>query len=1288
MTTPLRILLIDDNPDDRALILRGLQQEFDSLEVNEITQAKNFKKALKKKSFDLVITENKLKWTNGIDILRTVKAQMPNCPVVMFTATGTEETVVEAMKNGLDDYVLKTPTQFTRLSGLLRNIIEQDQQRKALREAEARYQSLFEGIPLGLYRISPDGEPINVNKALVDMFGYPDRQTLLNKKVSQHFVHAEHVAVLRTMLDRQEQLFNWETEFIKYNGRPIWVNISGNAIFDDWGKINYIEGSIEDITERKEAEQAIARQLQELTVLNAIASATATATTVDMLIEEATQIIGKTLYPDNFGFGLTDFEAGVIRIHPSYHGIDRKFIEQPIPLDVGISGQVIASGKARRVADVTKEPNYLEYNPPTRSELCVPIKAGERILGLINAESTKLNAFSESDEQLLTTIADQLGTALEKLQLFEAERRQRQQAETLQEVAAILSAATDKPTVLDVILEQLKRVVSYDSASVQIIKENVLVIEAVAGNLSPEELIGYTIKIEEDVIAHPIIYNLEAKMYPDVRESPHWLSVPGAGAIRSWIGVPLVSRGECLGVLTVDSYQAGYFNHADMQLTTTFAHHAAIAIENARLITEITDSLSREQQLGEITRTINSALDITEVLERIGQLAAELVGAEIARIDLLDPQKLFKPIETFYYNRPEDLEPIDIPEGHGVGGEIIKTGKPVLVSNYSSYPTANPGWVKVGIQGVMGIPLKVGDTLIGVLILASSNPQKHFTPRELELIEPIGHQAGVAIQNARLFEEIRQTLDRERQLNEITRSISSALDIPQILSQVAKLSAELIGADLASIGLVDPETLKPLDFYFHNTPHGFDTEPPPYGHGLMWEILQNGRPSLVSDYPDNPKALKQWIQAGVHGFLGVPLISGQKVIGILSLMSTDPEKQFNNRDLALCESIGRQAGVAIQNARLFEETRRQNQELVGMYELALATGSELDTAVLLKRLYQQVKQLMNPDSFGVFLYHEETNHFEIAIAMDEGQPISNATGQLYPVVEGGLTGWIMENRKTLLIDDTLSDPLPVEPKHIGKPSRSWLGVPLLVGERLIGVISVQSYQPSAFDKSNRRFLESLGSQVAVALENSRLYSELADSYVQTVLALANAMDARDTYTSDHSQRMAVLAEATGKEMGLDEEDLEALRWSALLHDIGKIGVPDEILLKPSRLDDEELATMRLHPEIGANIIAPIKRLVNVAPIIRAHQEWYDGNGYPEGMKGEAIPLGARILSVVDAYVAITDDRVYRKARSHQEAVSELERCSGTQFDPKAVNAFLEVLKRNHGISERQKVKPR
>lgn len=347
-----------------------------------------------------------------------------------------------------------------------------------------------------------------------------------------------------------------------------------------------------------------------------------------------------------------------------------------------------------------------------------------------------------------------------------------------------------------------------------------------------------------------------------------------------------------------------------------------------------------------------------------------------------------------------------------------------------------------------------------------------------------------------------------------------------------------------------------------------------------------------------------------------------------------------------------------------------------LQRLSQATASLLDLDKIAKMVLSDLVATLHIGHAAIFI--KQNTDYSYHLLAEQG--VSNipaiAFGPDHPIVK-----WMFrENR--ILSRNVLS----VSPvfRAIWKKELDYLNefpaqllIPLNTKGELVGFIitgSKRSGQPYTHD--DEVTLSTLANQIAVIIENARLYEDLEDTFVQTVVTLANAIDMRDTYTSSHSQRIAKWAADTARLLGCTAQDVQAVYWGGLLHDIGKIGIPDSILKKSGLLDESEWEIIRGHTVHGAQLIAPIKKLADVAPIIEASHERYDGSGYPYGLVAEDIPLGARIIGVVDSYSAMRDERPYKMPFSHEEAIQELKRNSGILFDPQVVNAFLYVLKDN------------
>lgn len=248
--------------------------------------------------------------------------------------------------------------------------------------------------------------------------------------------------------------------------------------------------------------------------------------------------------------------------------------------------------------------------------------------------------------------------------------------------------------------------------------------------------------------------------------------------------------------------------------------------------------------------------------------------------------------------------------------------------------------------------------------------------------------------------------------------------------------------------------------------------------------------------------------------------------------------------------------------------------------------------------------------------------------------------------------------------------------------RSFLGVPLWTRSHFVGVLCLGGKKTGErFTKDDLSLLSTLGSQAALAIHNAQLTEVREQALLDTITALAHAIEAKDGYTSSHCEKMTGRAVAVARSLGLPEQEVENVRLGAILHDVGKIGIPDAVLNKPGKLTAEEYEIMKQHAVIGARIVQPVAALQGVVPIVRHHQERYDGSGYPAGIAGQQIPLGARIIGVVDTYGAMTEDRIYRKAPGHERAVNELIRFAGQQFDPDIVQVFLNLMQEHPELAE-------
>ncbi len=343
-------------------------------------------------------------------------------------------------------------------------------------------------------------------------------------------------------------------------------------------------------------------------------------------------------------------------------------------------------------------------------------------------------------------------------------------------------------------------------------------------------------------------------------------------------------------------------------------------------------------------------------------------------------------------------------------------------------------------------------------------------------------------------------------------------------------------------------------------------------------------------------------------------------------------------------------------------------------EISAILSSTLNEQIIKERSIDAITKLMDAKTGSLLLVDGKSGelYFEVALGA-KGKKVKSLRlkkGQ-------GIAGWVIRHGKPLIVNDVSIDKrfFEIADRKSRFKTKSVLCVPVRIKGKIIGVLEAINKSQGDFTKDDRDLFVLFSNQVAIAIDNARLYSELREAFYATSAALADAIEKRDPYTGGHTKRVLGYSIAIGLELKLPSEDMEQLKLSAVLHDVGKIGVDDAILRKKGRLDDAEFMAMKAHPRLGEEILSKIPQLSKMVPGILYHHERVDGKGYPEGRKKDKIPMMARIISVADTYDAITTSRSYRDGLTKKFAIDELKRCSGTQFDAEVVQAFMRAYKK-------------
>ena len=807
---------------------------------------------------------------------------------------------------------------------------------------EERMRLALEGAGLGIFdRNIVTGEQI-VNPEWLAMLGYSPGEIQTDYDDWEQLVHPEDLPVALRATERHFEglapIYEAEYRLKTKTGEWKWVLARGRGVArGPGGEPLRMAGTHRDITERKEASDALQRRDAVLGAISATAENLLTSTSWLEVLPELLAGLGQAIQAsrayvfevyepepsDLYARKLSEWTAeGILPELTSGEGQGKSIRGDGYSrwLDVLSAGQIL-QGKVSTFPP-SELPNLTRLQ--IQSLIEVPIFTNSRWWGFIGFDDcTSERRWLPAEEDALKVAANVLAAAIQRQQLFEAESEERRVAQAMLEMVAVFSRSLNYDSILDRLLEQVPRIVPFDGASILLVRDNWAYVARQRGyDQDSEEAYLAMSRRSYPIWNTPLLAQLmETRQVVIAPNADNGLppEQDGVSVYQSWIGAPLILEDQVNAILSIEKLEPGFYTPVHAARLSLFSSQASLALRNAQLFAETLQALEREQRMGEITRAISSALDLPVILKTVVRLAVELAGAEAGSMAILDDaeQQLSYP---YLFNLPEKLgERPEVP-GEGIAWEIVSSRRPILLNDYSSHPKANQRWVAAGIHSCYGVPVIVGNKCLGTLGVFTYNSDREFEPRNLVLVETVGRQAGVAIQNARLFEAAQRRAVEAETLRQAASAVNSALEINAVLDKILEQLENVIPNDSSSVFLIEGDHVRmtagrgPSKLTELLARH-FSLQNP-----LFVEIDNILSPIIIPDAQADPR-FERWGDATyIHGWMGLQLRVRDERIGYLTIDSRKINA-YNQADANLAQAFADEAAIALENARLFQQVK-------------------------------------------------------------------------------------------------------------------------------------------------------------------------------------------------------------------------------------------------------------------------------------------------------------------------------------------------------------------------------
>lgn len=1137
--------------------------------------------------------------------------------------------------------------QPTAIMGVGRDMTLQQQQ-------EQLHSTVLSTAMDGYLLIDFKGNIVDVNDAYCRLTGYSHAELLAKTIKDVEFIESTEQIEERIHRIEKSGVDRFETKHRLKNGQVVDVEVSVNYLPSSNGRM---VAFVRDITARKQAENELERLNLALRTVSECTKLMVHTQREEDLLGGICRIIAELGGNYRVWVGMAeDNDEKSIRPVAQY-GFEEGYFDNikitwdDSELGQGPSGKAIRSGLPQIIHSTHFDPSFEPWKEfishwKNASSVSLPLQGAKRVIGVLNIYTSDLDAFNTLEIELLLELASDLAYGIETLRARQDQRISEEIIHQSHDLAQKLNSVQELEQAMHLCLETALKISGTDSGGIYLFDRDSGWLNLAAYKGLSEQVTALVSSYAPDspnvamvLPGEPIYQNMQ-ELPPDV--VPDELRV-----LQSVAVIPIQHQGEILGCMNVISSSPSAIPDYQKRALISVVSQMGSVISRLRAEQALKNSeanfrtVFEQAGVGVVLEEISSGK-----FERVNQKFCEILGYERAEIE---GRLTFRDL-----THPDDLDQNRDEIESMMRSELKEFTAEKRFLHKDGYSV----WV-----------------LRTITALDNVVPPTHF----VLVIEDISERK-------RAQEEVQQ---RIRELEAVSR-ISAALRAVESPEEMYPLLMdellEIFQTESGAIAMFDINTNR---LHFVATHGWYDAAREievDVNSGIMGHVLNSGKSYISHEFSVDPlttRDIRDVVPSGWGGIVS-PLRTGQEIIGVLDV-SVELPRVITGWETRLLETIAEIVGNTVQRLALFERTQRNMRRLGVLHSIDSTISSSLDIQFTLKMLIEHVVNELEIDAGCIHLLNPATLYMDYCAGLGfKSARVENL--QIRP--GNGLAGMALMERRNIHYslanaNGRLSDPL-IDLERFA----DGIAVPLISKGKTVGSLEVYHHALLNPDQEWSDYLEALAGQAALAIEDIRMYEnlqqtnlELSRAYDATIEGWSRALDLRDRETEGHTQRVTETTLRLARAMGVQGSDLNHIRLGSLLHDIGKMGIPDSILLKPGPLTAEEWDIMRMHPKYAYELLSPITFLHPALDIPYCHHEKWDGSGYPRGLKGEQIPLAARIFSVIDVWDALRSDRPYREAWDEQRVREYIHSQAGSHLDPSVVPVFLSLLEEDQEYNQ-------